>query len=96
MARSLVKVMKQGVEIINAEITIAQQKKILAAWKELEKYGVGFNDEKVSAVSCKSCQAVTDKFALFPGDICLECYKKTPEAWRPITAKELTRMWGGR
>jgi len=44
MARSLVKVMKQGVEI-----TLAQQKRILAAWKELEKYGIGFNDEKVSA-----------------------------------------------
>ena len=50
----------------------------------------------MSAVSCTTCQAVTDKFALFPGDICLECYKQTPEAWRPITAQELTRMWGGR
>jgi hypothetical protein len=49
MARSLVKVMKQGVEIINAELTLAQQKKILAAWKELEKYGIGFDNEKVSA-----------------------------------------------
>jgi hypothetical protein len=49
MARSLVKVMKQGVEIINAELTITQQKRILAAWKELEKYGIGFNDERVSA-----------------------------------------------
>ena len=49
MAKSLVKVMKQGVEIIHAELTISQQKRILAAWKELEKYGIGFNDEKVSA-----------------------------------------------
>jgi hypothetical protein len=49
MARSLVKVIKQGEEIIHAELTITQQKRILAAWKELEKYGVGFNDEKVSA-----------------------------------------------
>ena len=49
MARSLVKVMKQGVEIINAELTLSQQKRILAAWKELEKYGIGFNEERVSA-----------------------------------------------
>jgi hypothetical protein len=49
MARTLVKVMKQGEEIIHAELTITQQKKILAAWKELEKYGIGFNDERVSA-----------------------------------------------
>jgi hypothetical protein len=49
MARSLVKVIKQGEEIIHAELTITQQKRILAAWKELEKYGIGFNNEKVSA-----------------------------------------------
>jgi len=49
MARALVKVMKQGVEIINAELTLSQQKRILAAWKELEKYGIGFNEERVSA-----------------------------------------------
>jgi hypothetical protein len=46
---SLVRVQKQGIEIINADLTITQQKKILAAWKELEKYGIGFNDERVSA-----------------------------------------------
>lgn len=46
---TLVKVIKQGEEIINAEITITQQKKILAAWKELEKYGIGFTNEKASA-----------------------------------------------
>jgi hypothetical protein len=40
---TLVRIVKQGEEIINAEITLTQQKKILAAWKELEKYGIGFN-----------------------------------------------------
>ena len=50
----------------------------------------------MSAVSCTICQAVTDKFALFPGDICLACYEITPEARRPITAQELARMWGAR
>ena len=35
-----VKVVKQGVEIINAELTLAQQRRILAAWKALDKAGV--------------------------------------------------------
>lgn len=43
---TLVRVVKQGEEIINAEITLTQQKRILAAWKELEKYGIGFTNER--------------------------------------------------
>jgi hypothetical protein len=43
---TLVRIVKQGEEIINAEITLAQQKKILSAWKELEKYGIGFNNKE--------------------------------------------------
>jgi hypothetical protein len=35
-----VKVVKQGIEIINAELTLAQQRRILAAWKALDKAGV--------------------------------------------------------
>jgi hypothetical protein len=35
-----VKVIKQGIEIINAELTPAQQRRILAAWKALDKAGV--------------------------------------------------------
>ena len=35
-----VKVVKQGVEIINAELTLAPQRRILAAWKALDKAGV--------------------------------------------------------
>jgi hypothetical protein len=46
---TLVKIVKQGEEIINAELTLTQQKRILAAWKELEKRGIGFNDERESA-----------------------------------------------
>lgn len=46
---TLVRVVKQGEEIINAEITLAQQKKILSAWKELEKYGIGFNAREEEA-----------------------------------------------
>jgi len=36
----MVKVVKQGIEIINAELTLAQHKRILAAWKALDKAGV--------------------------------------------------------
>ena len=36
----MVKVVKQGIEIINAELTLAQQRRILAAWKALDKAGV--------------------------------------------------------
>jgi hypothetical protein len=43
---TLVRIVKQGEEIINAEITLTQHKKILAAWKELEKYGIGFNNKE--------------------------------------------------
>lgn len=42
--RTLVRVMKQGQEIINAELTLTQQKRILSAWKELEKRGIGFEE----------------------------------------------------
>lgn len=47
-------------------------------------------------VTCTSCQRPTDELAVFPGTICLDCYQQTPEANRPITADELTAMWGGR
>ena len=49
----------------------------------------------MSAINCKKCEGVTDTLALFPGDICLDCYKLTPAAYAPITAQQLTRMWGG-
>ena len=42
--KTLVRVMKQGEEIINAELTLTQEKRILAAWKELEKRGIGFKN----------------------------------------------------
>ena len=36
----MVKVVKQGVEIINAELTLAQQRRILAARKAIDTAGV--------------------------------------------------------
>lgn len=31
----------------------------------------------------------------FPGDLCLECWKKSPESQRMVSAEELVSMWGG-
>lgn len=49
-----------------------------------------------ATVKCTSCQAETHPLDIFPGGICLECYKVTPEANREITAEELAVMWGGK
>lgn len=46
--------------------------------------------------TCKGCQAETNTLEIFPGTLCLLCWAKTDEANRPITASELTRMWGGK
>lgn len=50
----------------------------------------------MSALTCKRCSSEVHPLAVFPGDICVECYALTPEANRPITARELARMWGAK
>lgn len=45
---------------------------------------------------CTECGDEVDPLAVFPGGICLECYKKTPEANAPLTADDIVWMWGGR
>jgi hypothetical protein len=47
-------------------------------------------------INCAKCNNETNRLAIFPGGLCVECYSVTPEANREITAQELTRMWGGR
>ncbi len=47
-------------------------------------------------IFCPSCGVYFHPLDVFPGGICLNCYKVTPEANRDITAEELTRMWGGK
>ena len=47
-------------------------------------------------ITCSNCKTPTDKLAIFPNNLCLECYSVTPEANRNITAQELTQMWGGK
>lgn len=50
-------------------------------------------------IVCTSCGTETSYLAIFPGDLCLECYKLTPEANAPLTEqglRDLTKLWGGR
>lgn len=47
-------------------------------------------------ITCTSCNAEVDRLALFPGNICVNCYALTEEANRPITSDDLVRMWGGK
>ena len=44
---------------------------------------------------CTACEHWVDRLEIFPGGICLECYRQTDDARRPITTDELTAMWGG-
>lgn len=45
---------------------------------------------------CAGCNKFEDILAQFPNDLCLVCYAFTAEARRPITARELSQMWGGK
>lgn len=45
--------------------------------------------------ACTGCGAKVDPLAVFPGGICVDCYAKSPEGTREITADELVAMWGG-
>jgi hypothetical protein len=45
-------------------------------------------------IACANCASLTDPLAIFPNNLCLECYKGTKDAHRPITARELAQMWG--
>lgn len=48
-------------------------------------------DEKCT---CAKCGAEIDALAVFPGGICVNCYAETAEANRPMTADEVSGMWG--
>ena len=44
---------------------------------------------------CEECRAPLDELARFPGGLCIGCYSATEEGRRPVSADELTAMWGG-
>jgi hypothetical protein len=47
-------------------------------------------------VKCSKCACEVHPLAVFPEGLCVDCYAQTPDARRPITARELSQMWGGR
>jgi hypothetical protein len=47
-------------------------------------------------LACSSCRKATHKYEVFTAGLCLACYSQTEEANRPITARELSRMFGGK
>ena len=47
-------------------------------------------------LACFSCKKATHKYEVFPKGLCLACYEVTDEANRPITARKLAQMWGGK
>jgi hypothetical protein len=46
-------------------------------------------------MTCKTCAKTIDALEAFPGGICVDCYAATPAGQAPVTAEQLTAMWGG-
>ena len=46
-------------------------------------------------MTCKTCAKTIDALEAFPGGICVDFYAATPAGQAPVTAEELTAMWGG-
>jgi hypothetical protein len=51
-------------------------------------------DEK-RATKCVVCSQPVTFLDTFPGDLCLNCYRQTPEANAPITADALVAAFRG-
>lgn len=47
-------------------------------------------------MKCSKCLNDVHPLAVFPAGLCVDCYAQTEEAQRPITARELAQMWGGK
>jgi len=52
-------------------------------------------NQNEALTECATCGAETDPLAMFPGGICLDCYRKTADAHRPLSSDDIVRMWGG-
>jgi len=48
-----------------------------------------------TTIPCTTCTRPVSYMALFPGDICVDCYRVTPEANAPWTAADIRRAFGG-
>ena len=51
---------------------------------------------KEAKMKCTKCLNDIHPLAVFPAGLCVDCYAQTEEAQRPITARELAQMWGGK
>ena len=51
---------------------------------------------KDKVMNCNTCNTLTDKLDMFPGNVCLTCWADSSEGKRMVSASELTRMWGGK
>ena len=48
-------------------------------------------------MNCTTCNTITDRLDMFPGNVCLECWAQSfHDGKRMVSAQELTRMWGGK
>jgi protein-arginine kinase activator protein McsA len=45
---------------------------------------------------CPECAIALLPTEAFPKNLCVECYAMTPEANAPMTARQLSQMWGGK
>jgi hypothetical protein len=62
----------------------------------LPRGGITGTTKENEMLKCKKCHAPVDELAVFPGGICLECYRPEGERiFRTMTADRLAQMWGG-
>jgi hypothetical protein len=47
-------------------------------------------------MNCSQCKKDVHPLAVFPADLCVDCYAMTEEANRPMTARELAQIWGAK
>ena len=46
-------------------------------------------------MNCITCNTITDRLDIFPGNVCLACWAESFEGKRMVSASELVAMWGG-
>jgi hypothetical protein len=49
---------------------------------------------KDKVMNCTTCNTITDRLDMFPGNVCLECWSQSFGGKFGLVAQELTRMWG--
>lgn len=44
-------------------------------------------------ITCTACGTDVDPLEVFPNDVCLPCYRTTPEANAPLSAVEVANLF---